>query len=275
MNHRSWFDFMLLAALICTIETVTFAQTAEITGRITDASGAVIPGADIWLNNIETGIKRSTTSNEEGYYAVPLLQPGDYTIRAQKAGFKTASRSDVRLVVQQVARIDFLLEVGEVTNTVEVTETREMLQQSNSELGTVIPAQVIQELPLNGRNFTQLLTLSPGATPVSTSQSSNVAGITDLSMAAPPTVAFAQPSVQGQWNRSNLYLLDGIPNMDITTSVYAIPPSIDVIREFKVQSHNDTAEFGSVLGGVVNLISKSGTNNLHAIRSSCPPDNRA
>ena len=114
MKSRFWLAFIFLADWACTLGPMAIAQTAEITGRITDPSGAIIPGADVSVTNLETGMKRSTSSNDEGYYTLPLLQPGNYTVLAQKAGFKSASRPNVWLVVQQVARIDFLLEVGEV-----------------------------------------------------------------------------------------------------------------------------------------------------------------
>jgi len=137
-----------------------------------------------------------------------------------------------------------------------------LVEQSSSELGTAITEKPIHELPLSGRNFTQLLTLTPGATPVSTSQSKNV-GLNDLAVLGVPTAEVAQPSIQGQFNRSNLYMLDGVVNTEMTSSTYVIPPIIDAIQEFKVQSHDDKAEYGGVLGGVVSVVTRSGSNNLH------------
>ena len=138
----------------------------------------------------------------------------------------------------------------------------EMVARTSSELGTEIGQQQIHALPLNGRNFTELLTLTPGASPISTSQSNKVA-VNDQGVLGVPSAQFSQPAIQGQINRENLYMLDGVVNTDFTNGVYVIPPIIDDMQEFKVQSHDDKAEYGSVLGGVVNVVTKSGTNSLH------------
>src|SRR5258708_14046546 len=134
-----------------------------------------------------------------------------------------------------------------------------MLQVSSAELGTVIPQRAVTDLPLNGRNFTQLLTLTPGATPVSTAQGSSV-GVQDAGISAIPSSTFSKPALHGQVNRSTLYFLDGIINTDLRGPVYGVLPIIDTIEEFKVQSHNDKAEYGGGLGGVVNVVSKTGPN---------------
>ena len=139
----------------------------------------------------------------------------------------------------------------------------ELLQSTSSELGTVIGEKAIQELPLNGRNFTELLQLIPGVNPVSTSQSSGI-GVNDLAVLAVPSATVRQPSFGGQFNRSNLYMLDGTLNTELNTSAYIIPPIVDAIQEFKVQSHEDKAEYGGVLGGIVNVVTLSGTDRLHA-----------
>src|SRR6266851_9379780 len=136
------------------------------------------------------------------------------------------------------------------------------MQSTSSELGTVIPEKTIKDLPLNGRNFTQLLTLTPGVNAVETAQGAG--GTTDsLSQVAIPGSNFFRPSVNGQWNRSNLFLLDGIVNSHFYSSGYAVLPIVDASQEFKLQSHNDKAQYGGVLGGVVNVVSKSGTNQFH------------
>src|SRR6266851_4093844 len=137
------------------------------------------------------------------------------------------------------------------------------MQSTSSELGTVIAEKPIKDLPLNGRNFTQLLTLAPGVNAVETTQG---AGITTCSLCqvAIPGSSFSRPSVNGQWSRSNMFLLDGIVNSHFLSSGYAVLPIVDASQEFKVQSHNDKAEYGGVLGGIVNVVSKSGTNQPHA-----------
>ncbi|MCI0626751.1 MAG: TonB-dependent receptor [Acidobacteria bacterium] len=252
---------LLLSVLLFTTQAA-LGQTAQITGRVADSTNAVVPDAKINVRNVDTGIENPTSTNESGYYTVPLLPPGKYEITAQKPGFRPITRSGIKLEVQQVARIDFVMQVGEITQTIEVSAAAPLLQQSTSELGTVITEQAVKELPLNGRNFTQLLTLTPGATPVNTAQG-NAGGTGFNAPLALPGSTFVIPSINGQWNRSNLFLLDGIVNEFFFGSSYAILPIIDAVQEFKVQSHNDKAEYGGVLGGVINVVSKSGGNQLH------------
>jgi hypothetical protein len=230
--------------------------TAQIVGRITDATGGVVPNANVEVVNLDTGVKRTMQSGGSGDYTVPLLGPGQYRLTVTKAGFKPAELLSVTLSVNQTLTQDITLSVGTVTQTVEVRAEAPLVQASTSEVGTVVEQKEVHELPLNGRNFSQLLTLVPGTTPVSTAQfTSGQWGL--------PTATIAEPSLAGQWNRGALFLADGVINADLTTGTYGVPIIIDDIQEFKVQMHNDMAEYGGVLGGVVNVITKSGTNRLH------------
>ena len=158
------------------------------------------------------------------------------------------------------------MDVGAVNQTVEVTAEAPLLQPSSSNLGTVISEQAVRDMPLNGRNFTQLMILTPGANPVSTAQGSNSVGFQDAGVSAIPGTQFFKPSLHGQQNRSVLYYLDGIINTDFRGSIYGFLPIIDTVQEFKVQAHNEKTEYGNVNGGVVNLVSKSGTNQFHGSR---------
>jgi len=256
MEHRYCLSIVLLTALVFAMRQVSLAQTADVTGRVTDTSEAVIPNADVAVTNLGTGIKRNTTSNEDGYYTVPLLPPGDYKIFVQKPGFKTASRSKIKLEVQQVARVDFELEVGEVTTTVEVTGEAPLLQSQHVTLGDVIAEKEVKELPLNGRNFVQLLTLTPGVTP-GASASVQTQGI--LTSARGNTAV----QINGLNDLSTNYLLDGIDNNETTIGGIIIFPPVDAIQEFKVQTASSGADFGRNGGGQVNVTLKSGTNSFH------------
>ncbi len=242
------------------------AQTekASISGRITDQSNAVVPDAEVEIRNTDTGIVASTKTNDQGVYAFPSLPPGNYIMNVHKQGFRTVSVTDIKLYVQDNISRNFVMQVGSSAESVTVVAQSEagLVNTNGSELGTVITQQAIHELPLNGRNFTQLLTLTPGATPISTAQSSGV-GTNDLAVLGVPTATVSQPSIQGQFNRSNLYMLDGVINTELNTSTYVIPPIVDAIQEFKVQSHDDRPEYGGVLGGVVSVVTKSGGNQLH------------
>ena len=251
--------------LICFIAVASaFAQstTGGVNGTITDTTGAVVAGTSVTLSNVENGVEVTTEANSSGFFVFVNVQPGNYTLVSEQTGFKSAVLPVFNVGVNQTVTQNIALEVGNVTETIEVMAQAEQLQQSTSELGTVIGVKEVEDLPLNGRNFTQLLTLTPGATPVSTAQSSGI-GSNDLANVGVPGASFSNPSIHGQWNRMNIHLLDGVNNTNYIGNMYVIPPIIDAIEEFKVQSHNDKAEFGGVLGGIINVISKTGTNEFH------------
>ncbi len=264
--RRSYGLLLAFATLIFTFGAGhVFGQTekASVSGRVTDQSNAAIADAEVRMQNTDTGIVVSAKTNDEGIYVFPTLNPGNYLMNVGKEGFRRVSVTGMILTVQDNISRNFVLQIGSAAESVTVTaEAGALVEQSSSELGTAITQKPIHELPLSGRNFTQLLTLTPGATPISTSQSAHV-GLNDLAVLGVPTADFAQPSIQGQFNRSNLYMLDGVVNTEMTSSAYVIPPIIDAIQEFKVQSHDDKAEYGGVLGGIVSVVTRSGSNNLH------------
>ena len=251
----------LLVAAPCAIELQGQTATGQVHGSVVDPIGAAVPGADIVLENSGTGIDTSLESDERGFFVFRNLQPGLYTLQVSADGFKTAAVPGFPVEVNQTVTRAVTLEIGVVTETVEVVAGAEMVQQSSAELGEVISEAAVRDLPLNGRNFTQLMTLTPGATPVSTAQGSGV-GSGDGSNTGVPGSTFVKPSFNGQQNRSFIIYQDGIINMDFRSHGYATLPNVDLIQEFKVQSHNDKVEWGGVTGGVVNLVSKSGTNEF-------------
>ena len=262
----------LLAPLLLTVliggTRTAGAQTANanISGHITDSTGALVSGATVTLTESDTRIAIRATSNGEGLYTFPSVKPGNYDMTVSRPGFHTITISGLTAGVQGSISRDVALEIGTASETVTVTagEADELVERTSSELGTEISERQIHDLPLNGRNFTQLLTLTPGASPVMTSQAAgNGVGVNDQAVLGVPGSSFSLPALQGQITRENVYLLDGVPNTDFTNGVYVIPPIIDDLQEFKVQSHDDKAEYGGVLGGVVNVVTKSGTNELH------------
>ena len=256
------FVSLLLAGLLAAAPFFAQSTTGGVNGTITDTSGAVVPGTKVTLSNVATGAEVTSEANASGFFRFVNVQPGNYTLVAEQTGFKAAALPIFNVGVNQTVTQNIALEVGAVTETIEVVAQAEQLSQSTSELGTVIGVKVVQDLPLNGRNYTQLLTLTPGATPISTAQSSGI-GSHDLANVGVPGASFSNPSIHGQWNRMNIHLLDGLNNTNYIGNMYVIPPIIDAIEEFKVQSHNDKAEFGGVLGGIINVISKTGTNQFH------------
>ena len=256
-----WF---LLCVVACFFQGSTQSQSSygSVNGTVRDATGATVPGAQVTLTNTDTGVKVVRETNESGFFVFVNVVPGNYALGVQAKGFSTAHESAFALRVNDTQTHDITLAVGNVTETVEVTAEAALLQQSTSELGTVINEESVRDLPLNGRNFSQLLTLTPGATPVSTAQGSDGGTAFNAPLALPGST-FVLPSINGQWNRSNMYMLDGIVNHWFFGASWAVLPIVDAVQEFKVQSHNDKAEFGGVLGGVMNTVSKSGTNQFH------------
>jgi Carboxypeptidase regulatory-like domain len=238
-----------------------FAQgaTATINGVVSDTTGAVIPSAQIVLRNTATDTTRTTSTNQTGSYGFVSVFPGTYTLQISKQGFKTTSQPAFALNVNQTATYNFTLAVGATTQEVTVQSSAVAIETSTAELGTAVTTRKVNDLPLNGRNFTQLLTLTPGAAPVSVAQNGGGGG----GFAGKALGTFSFPAVQGQRNRSNLFYLDGMSDTGSFIDNYNYQPMIDQIQEFKVQSHNDQAAFGQALGGLVNVATKAGTNQYH------------
>ena len=237
---------LALFALAFLFPAALLSQTSygSINGTVRDASAAVIPSAQVTLTNVGTGVKATRETNASGVYVFVNVAPGNYTLNVQAKGFSTAEESAFPLRVNDVQTHDLTLTVGAVTETVEVTAEAALLQQSTSELGTVINEEAVKDLPLNGRNFSQLLTLTPGATPVSTAQGAD-GGTSFNAPLALPGSAFTLPSINGQWNRSNMYMLDGIVNHWFFGQSWAVLPIVDAVQEFKVQSHNDKSHMAA------------------------------
>ena len=241
--------------LLLTLAPLAIAQgTGEITGTITDATGGIVPGASVTVTNAATGAQRHATSNEAGVYSVPALSPATYTVVVELQGFQTQTRRDLVLQVQQVARADFALETGTVTESVEVTGGAALLATEDSTVGQVIDNKRIVELPLNGRSYLQLAALTPGVN----INSSPSAGATDFQGGHR---ARQQITINGQRGQFNHYTLDGIENTDPNFNTYILLPSVDALQEFKVQSATYPSEYGF---GVtqINVTTKSGTNQL-------------
>ena len=258
-------SLLWLISLLVVSTTVAFAQlsTASLNGVVRDNTGAVVPKAQVVLRNSDTGVERNTLSNDTGTYVFADINPGRYTLKVGAPSFSTKQISDFVLAVNQTATIDVSLAAGAQTEVVSVEATTEQLQVSTAELGTVIATKQVNELPLNGRNFTQLLSLTPGVAPISVGQNSMGGRVGGFAAPIAEGAAFSFPSINGATNRSNYFLTDGMNNFAAFLSTYAVPPIVDAIQEFKVVSHTDSSEFGSVLGGVVNVVTKSGTNQFH------------
>src|SRR5205809_3495298 len=231
------------------------AQTAgDITGVVRDSTGAVVPGVTVTVLNKATSATRTTSSNEVGLFDFPVLQPGTYTVKSELDGFKTATR-DVELQVQQTVRVDFTLELGTIAEMATVTGVSPLVETTNATIGTVIENRRIVELPLNGRNYLQLVALSPNV-------SADFADGGQSGTRQGGTRSNQQLSISGQRREFNYYTLDGVDNTDVNFNTYIFLPSVDALEEFKVQTGVYAAEFGRE-ASQVNVVTKSGTNNLY------------
>ncbi|MBV6432671.1 MAG: hypothetical protein IANPNBLG_02813 [Bryobacteraceae bacterium] len=230
------------------------SEKARLTGVISDSTGAVVPGVRLTVSNRGTGEKRTVESNEAGAYTLPLLEPGIYDISTTKEGFRTVTRSGIDLHVNQTLRVDFRVEVGAVTESVQVSASQTALQTSTSDLGHTVDNRQVVDLPLNGRNTIALAALAPGIRPQGTFGSN------------PATVNYTgwgNFSANGGISNANEVLIDGTPGTTAALNGAVVMPPVDATEEFKVQTNNFAAEFDRTAGGIINLSLKSGTNRLH------------
>jgi hypothetical protein len=247
--------FMLLqvlGGLLC-LSAHAQTSTASLTGTIRDTTGAYLPGVAITATDSARNTALTTLTNEAGRFVIPVLNPGTYTVAAELPGFKRFVQEGLVLQVAQIARIDATLEVGEVSQVIEVTAAAPLLETETSSRGSVIDQRKIVELPLNGRDYNQLALLSPGVLPGTPRLASvNFKGAIN---------------VNGNRVFNNVFLLDGVDNISYSNSfrgenVQVIQPSVEALQEFKIQTNGYSAEFGRSSGAVVNATIKSGTNRI-------------
>ncbi|MGH9454962.1 MAG: TonB-dependent receptor domain-containing protein, partial [Terriglobia bacterium] len=222
----------------------------------TDPSGGVVPGATVTLTNVLTGVKWTTRTNRAGDYVILQAPPGQYTLEVRKPGFNTVREQEFALEVNLTATFNITLPVGTSMQSVTVKAAGTRVDSSSATLGTVIGEQEVNSLPLNGRDFSMLLTLSPGASPINTDQNSSGWGTGAVG-------EFSFPAVNGQTNRSNMFWVDGVNDYGSFLSAYAVAPVLDDIAEFKDVTQSDQAQFGGVTGAMANVVTKSGTNLYH------------
>jgi hypothetical protein len=249
-----------LCGLLCLSGALVFGQaTGSFSGTVSDNSGAVLAGAKVTVTAQSTNVSREAISDDQGHYLVPLLAVSDYAVHVEAAGFKPADAKDIVLQLDEHRELDFKLVPASVSTNVDVSATEVTVQTSNPTLGQVITSQEVAELPLNGRDFVQLATLTPGVTQ-ETNPNSFFNGGPSSEVSARGTYSL---SVGGSRAQSTDWLFDGVDNNELTAGGIAILPSIDAIQEFKVLTYNYSAEYGTRSGPTVLVTTKSGSNQFH------------
>jgi len=256
MLHCKFWTVVLCLVLVCSTSSLLYGQTAygSINGSVVDASGAAITDAQVTLTNLGTSEKRVQPSSSDGLFLFPNLVPGQYRIDVEKAGFKHFTQQPVTVDVQQTSRIEAVMSVGEVTQTVEVTAETPLLQAETSSLGTVVDQREANELPLNGRNIYNLTTITPSVVPQ---------GNTLGTVVGKNPFDFANYQIGGAFANEGAIYLDGEPLNTGYINLPILVPTQDAVSEFKVQYSNLGPEWGKFAGGVINISTKSGTNTWH------------
>ncbi|MEO8028995.1 MAG: carboxypeptidase regulatory-like domain-containing protein, partial [Bryobacteraceae bacterium] len=243
------------AAILLLTMLPGLAQNASLVGTVRDGQYALVPSASVKLINQLTGVSLATYTGESGAYAFPLVHPGTYALRIERFGFKTYEQRKIALTVDQRARVDILLAIGDTSTFLSVEENAGRVQIETASLGEVIETKNVLELPLNGRYFLDLVRLTPGTTVQSTNNR--------VANNAAANIGPTGINASGAREDSTNYLFDGINLSDMAQNQISFQPNIDMIQEFKVQIDAFSAEYGRNAGMIVNAVSRSGLNDFH------------
>src|SRR6267378_2012546 len=259
MSKRILFVLMICMTALCFSQLAYGQAIGSFSGTVTDKSGSSVAGASVTVTSQGTGVAREAKTDDSGHFIVNLLPVGLYTIHVQFQGFQPAEAKDIRLQIDESRELNFSLNPASVSSTVEVTADAVAVTTTDPTLGQVINSQQVAQLPLNGRDFVQLATLTPGTTQ-ETNPNSFFNGGPSSEVSTRGTYSL---SVGGSRAQSTDWLLDGNDNNELTAGGIAVIPSIDAIQEFKVLTYNYSAQYGTRAGPTVLLNTKSGSNNLH------------
>ena len=254
--EKELIQMIRLAVLVLIFITSLGAQVVNgtVVGTITDQAGAVIAGAKVFLQNEATGFSREVITNESGQFVASSIPTGDYVVLVEQPGFQKLRRSGIRLTAADVLTVDLQMTVGNVQEVVEVTATAPLVQSQTAAVSSLVTNQQMVEMPLNGRTFTSLILLTPGA------YAGSSANLTNSPYAMRGNVNF---SVNGSSAQNNSYLIDGIVNRNLWLSTLIMVPTVDSIQEFRVLTSNYSAEYGVAAGAITVVQTKSGSNNFH------------
>jgi hypothetical protein len=259
LNKRALLGVFFLSLVFAVCPLLYGQATGSFSGTVSDKAGLVISGATVTVASQDTGLSREAKTDDSGHYLIPLLPVARFTIRVEAHGFQTTEQRDVRLQVDEHRELDFSLAPASVSTSVEVSGTAVAVETANPTLGQVITSEQVADLPLNGRNFVQLATLTPGTT----SSTSPVSFFTSAASSEAATRGSFSLSSGGSREQETDWLLDGNDNNQLDEGGIAIFSSIDDIQEFKVLTYNYSAEYGERSGPTVLVTTKSGSNQFH------------
>ena len=246
---------ILLCMIVLTAEALAQVTTGTILGTVTDSTGAVLPGVSASIINVETGLSRTALTDTAGRYRASELPVGKYEVSVELAGFQKVVRTGIELTVGRQALVDFTLQVGAVAESVTVTGEAPLIETTNATVANLVTEKEMRELPLNGRSFTDLTAIQPGA-------------VTDLGIPAGVFQGGGRIVLNGARATQSLYLLDGVEMVSPSNNVAPVSVmnqtlGVDTIREFTVIQNNYGAQYGRAIGGIVNSVTRSGTNQIH------------
>jgi len=244
---------ILVVALLCAISASGQQITGSIRGAVSDPSGALVQNAAVSAKQIETGLTRTAETDRAGNFLLLELPVGHYRLEVSAKGFGTYLQEGISLDVNETATVSVKLAVGSGGEKVQVVADAELIQPTVTSLGKVVNEREILDLPLNGRDFSQLGTLQPGVVPLT-------GGLLEAGGSLREQQGY---SVNGQRPESNNFLIDGANNVDGVDGGFVLEPPIDAVQEFRILTHNSNAEFGHNLGSTTNIITRSGSNNYH------------
>ncbi len=260
---RSVLLLLVLILLVGLPRLVRAAVGGSISGTVKDPSGAVIPNATVIATNTDTGTMQVVKTNDAGAYSFPSLPVGHYDVDITVGGFKSYRRANITVDVNSALFVDAMLELGENLEIVTVRESAMQVETASTQLGNIIAATSVAALPLNGRSYTDLLALQPGVMPLTTITSAAVVGLGQTVFSPSGDLNAGAISINGQRESANGYLVNGADAEETGSMAAAIIPNLDSIAEFRILSDNFDAEFGKYSGGQINVVTKSGTNQLH------------
>ncbi len=256
----------LVAAILFVFvaSTVWGAVTGSVSGTVTDPTGAVVPGATITVTNTTQGVQRKETTNGQGIYTFPSLPVGTYDIRAESTGFRASKRTGVVVDADSVLTDDFQLQPAEQVESVDVTTNAAQVETASTQVGEVVTGTQMTEVALNGRSYTDLLALQPGIVPTSTQLPNSIvmAGVT-TAIAPSGDLNAGNQSISGQREDANGYIVNGGDVKELMNGGTLIVPDLDSIAEFRVITNNSDAQYGNYSGGIVNVVTKQGSNQIH------------